>query len=166
MQSRLCLTTISLLTLFVFPAAGQSMRKSAPSTWYAGATYDRYSTTGQNIDGFGGLIGWRPSRYLALEAAGQFGSVSGVDLTNGYFQALFTMPIGQHLDLYLAGGGAFANQSVSSGPVTVSYSGGGYRLGGGANVWLNQKWGIRLSFNRQNATAVADDYGVGLLVRF
>lgn len=158
---------VAIATAAVIPASAQPRPTSQPQTfWYLGGGYDHYSAAGISINGGGLYGGWRMSRYLGLELGGQYGSVSGVDLTNGYAQALFLLPLGQHLRLFASAGGAYMTASIGLGGFSVSRSSSGYRAGGGLEYWFTQHWGVRGEFHRQNAGGVADNYGANLAFRF
>lgn len=147
-------------------------RRSAPSYAYVFAEYDHYSATGGSLNGGGVGGGWRFNRYFGAQLGGQYFRKSGVDITNGYLEALVHLPFAPNFSVYGSIGGAYARAETSftagTPPTTfkISTSSSGYRAGVGAEYWIGRNWGLRAGFHRQNAGGVADDISVGLALRF
>jgi hypothetical protein len=133
---------------------------------YLFAEYDYYSATGGSANGGGIGAGWRINRWLGIQGAGQYTSRSGVNMYNGYLEAMLLVPLGQRLSLYASGGAAYSHASTRILGTTVSSDGSGYRAGFGAEYWISDRWSLRLGAHRQNAGGVVDNYSFGVGFRF
>jgi hypothetical protein len=133
---------------------------------YVFGGYDYYDAKGGSLNGIGLGVGWRPSKYYAVELGGQYAKKSGVNFYNGYIQALGILPVANNLSLFVSLGGSYAQASTDIGPITISTNSSGYRAGIGAQYWIAPNWGLRASWHRQNALYVADDIGINVTYRF
>jgi opacity protein-like surface antigen len=135
---------------------------------YVFGEFDHYTSPNGSgsLDGGGSGFGWRIDRHFGLQGGFQYSRKSGVDLTNGYVEALALLPLGSRFSLYGSIGGAYATASTSFRGTTVSISQSGYRAGVGLEYWLARRWAIRAGFHRQNAGGVSDDVGLGVAYRF
>lgn len=159
---------VALLTLCIMTSAAIAA-PAAPAPqqfWYSYGEFDYYSGAGQSLDGGGVGVGWRIDRFLGLQGGFQYTEKSGVDVSNGYAEAMAILPLTRRLDLYGSFGGSYATASTSFDGVSLSISRSGYRAGAGVEYWFTPRWGLRLGFHRQNAGGVADDVGAGVAFRF
>lgn len=163
-----CLIALGGAMLWSGAASAQVLRPATePSRFgYVFGEYDYYSASGGSANGGGLGLGWRVSRYLGIEAGGQYASKSGVNLKNGYAQLLFALPLSPRFTVTAAVGGSYAQASTTVFATKVSVDSSGYRAGIGMEYWLSPRWGLRLGVHRQNAGGVADDIGAGIAFRF
>jgi opacity protein-like surface antigen len=138
----------------------------SPSFTYLFAEYDYYSATGGSANGGGIGAGWRINRWLGIQGAGQYTARSGVNMYNGYVEAMLLLPIGNRLSFYGSAGAAYSHASTRVLGVTVSADGSGYRAGVGMEYWMSSRWSLRLGAHRQNAGGVVDNYSAGVGFRF
>lgn len=157
----------------IWGAAEAQTRRSAPSYGYVFAEYDHYTATGGSLNGGGIGGGWRFNRYFGAQLGGQYFRKSGVDITNGYLEAMVHLPFASNFSVYGSVGGAYARAETSvtlltAPPTTIKLSttSSGYRAGVGMEYWMGRNWGLRAGVHRQNAGGVADDISVGLALRF
>ena len=126
-----------------------------------------------NAFGVSGRLGYRATPMLAVELqaeyTGDFSDVAGADLTATLFSvnAKVYLPYGEFQPYLLAGfGGAWAD--VSPGPDEDDFFG---RLGGGADFYFNERWGVLVEAAYNMAIDDLEDLdalsiGFGVFYRF
>jgi opacity protein-like surface antigen len=128
--------------------------------------YDYYTGSGTSFSGGTLAYGNRFSRYLGFEVGGQYASLSGATLTNGYVVLQGFLPATNRLTFLASAGGAYASASASAGPFTVSTSEFGFRGGVGLDYALSRRFSVRTMYHYQSALADLSDISIGLAFHF